>query len=205
MNEPISEKETKNSRRWTALLIVLLIAAVAIILWLIFGKNNKQANNTSSPSPQSSQQAHSGDQINSAISYQLPNGWNTVTCNNPTEVILIVPQGKVSPDCATLAANWPMKIMIDPMNTTDCSQIKVNAQQVTNHICSSQSINGSKFFVSSTTYNDKSSYGKNVKASDYYVKTSSGVVKLEYADDLTTSEDDYQAQFDQIANSIKVK
>jgi hypothetical protein len=31
------------------------------------------------------------------------------------------------------------------------------------------------------------------------------VVKLEYADDLTTSEDDYQAQFDQIANSIKVK
>jgi hypothetical protein len=127
MNEPIPEKETKNSRRWTTLLIVLLIVAVAVILWLIFGKNNnKQANNTSSPNPPTSQQAHSGGQINSAISYQLPDGWNTVTCNNPTEVILIVPQGKVSPDCATLAANWPMKIMIDPMNTTDCSQIKVN-------------------------------------------------------------------------------
>jgi hypothetical protein len=30
-------------------------------------------------------------------------------------------------------------------------------------------------------------------------------VKLEYADDLASTEDDYQPQFDQIANSIKIK
>jgi hypothetical protein len=36
-------------------------------------------------------------------------------------------------------------------------------------------------------------------------KKDAGVVKLEYADDQTSNEDDYQAQFDQIANSIKIK
>jgi hypothetical protein len=69
----------------------------------------------------------------------------------------------------------------------------------------SQTINGNKIFVASTTYNNKSTYGKDTKVSEYFVDTKSGVVKLEYADDLASTEDDYQAQFDQIANSIKIK
>jgi hypothetical protein len=207
MNETPSPEEKKTGRRRSLLIILIIIAlAAALIIGLKLGKSsNKRTSSVTNPPSNSAKTSNTNSKISSLISYQLPDGWNSVGCNNPTEVILIVPQGKVSPDCASLADNWPMKIMMDPMNTTECSQIKVNNQQITNHVCSSQTINGSKIFVASTTYNEKSDYGKNTKVSDYYVDTSNGVVKLEYADDLTSNEDDYQAQFDQIANSIKVK
>jgi hypothetical protein len=207
MDEPISRNENRKERRWTALLVVVLVAAIAIGLWLLFGKdNNKQSSNPNSQNTQSSNASkNNSGQINSLISYDLPSGWKTITCNTSTEAVLIVPSGRVTPDCASLSDNWPMKILMDSNNTTECSQIKVNSQQVTNHVCSSQTINGNKIFVASTTYNEKSSYGKNTKVSDYYVDTKNGVVKLEYADDQTSNEDDYQAQFDQIANSIKIK
>jgi hypothetical protein len=206
MEDQIPPHEKKKERRLSSLLVLIFIIAVAVGLWLMFGKkDNNQSQTTSNPTPMPQSSTNSNGQIDSLVSYQLPEGWKTVSCNAPAEVVLIVPQGKVSPDCASLANNWPMKLMLDTMNTTDCNQIKVNNQQVTNHVCASQSINGSKFLVASTTYNDKSSYGKTTKVSEYYVKTSGGVVKLQYADDLTSNEDDYQAQFDQIANSIKVK
>jgi hypothetical protein len=206
MDEPIPREENRKERRWTALLLVVLVAAVAIGLWLLFGKdNNKQTNKSTSSNSQSSKTSTNSGQINSLISYDLPDGWKTITCNTSTEAVLVVPSGRVTPDCASLSDSWPMKILMDSNNTTECSQIKVNSQQVTNHVCSSQTINGNKIFVASTTYNEKSSYGKSTKVSDYYVDTKNGVVKLEYADDQTSSEDDYQSQFDQIANSIKVK
>jgi hypothetical protein len=206
MEEPISTKDKKKERSLSYLLVLIFIVAVGVALWLMFGKNNdKQSENTANPTSPPPASTNKSSQVDSLVSYQLPDGWKSVGCNTTTDVVLIVPQGKVSPDCAALADNWPMKLMVDTMNTTDCNQIKVNDQQVTNHVCSSQSINGSKFLVASTTFNDKSPYGKKTKVSEYYVKTSGGVVKLQYADDLTSNEDDYQAQFDQIANSIKVK
>jgi hypothetical protein len=206
MDEPISKAENRKERRWTVPLTILLVIAIAAILWLVFGNNNDRNSKTSTPNPQpANSSANKNSQINSLISYDLPDGWKTVSCNNASEVILIVPTGRVTPDCASLSDNWPMKIMMDPKHTTECSQIKVNSQQVTNHICSSQSINGNKIFVASTTYNNKSTYGKDTKVSEYFVDTKSGVVKLEYADDLASTEDDYQPQFDQIANSIKIK
>jgi cytoskeletal protein RodZ len=205
MDEPISREENNKERRWTVLLTIVLVIAIAVILWLVFGKNN-QNNKSTTPNPQPvNSSPNKNSQINSLISYDLPSGWKTVGCNNASEVILIVPTGRVTPDCASLSDSWPMKIMMDPKNTTECSQIKVNSQQVTNHVCSSQTINGNKIFVASTTYNNKSTYGKDTKVSEYFVDTKSGVVKLEYADDLASTEDDYQAQFDQIANSIKIK
>jgi hypothetical protein len=205
MDEKISNKENIRERRWTGLIIIVLVAAAAAAAWFVFAKDSNEQKTAPAPVPQSSKSASSSNNIDSLISYQLPDGWKTVSCSNPTQVVLLVPQGRVSPDCAALANNWPMKIMLDTQKTTECSQIHVNNQQVTNHICSSKFINGSKVFVSSTTYNDKSAYGKNTKVSDYYVSAKNNVVKLEYADDLTSQEDDYQAQFDQLANSITLK
>jgi hypothetical protein len=203
MDENIFNKENTKERWWLKLVIALLIAGIAAALWFVFGNNS----DTQPPATtsQSSQQTNSSSSVNSLISYQLPDGWKTVSCNKPTEVVLLVPQGKVSPDCASLAGNWPMKIQIDPANTTECSQIKVNNQQLTNHVCSSKFINGNKFLTASTTYNDKSTYGKTTKVSDYYVSAKGSVVKFEYADDQTSPEDDYQTQFDQIVNSVKLK
>jgi cytoskeletal protein RodZ len=205
MDEPILKGENRKERRWTVLLTIVLVIAIAVILWLVFGKNNQNNKSTMPNSQTTNSSTNKNSQINSLISYDLPDSWKTVSCNNASEVILIVPTGRVTPDCASLSDDWPMKIMMDPKNTTECSQIKVNSQQVTNHVCSSQTINGNKIFVASTTYNNKSTYGKDTKVSEYFVDTKSGVVKLEYADDLASTEDDYQAQFDQIANSIKIK
>jgi hypothetical protein len=192
--------EKSNKYKWATVLLVVVVAG--LLIFLAFG-NKKTANKTTTTNP-TSQQTSTNSSVNSLISYQLPDGWSKVECGGELDVTLIVPAQRMKPDCASLADSWPMKIAKDPKNTTDCNQIKVNNQQITNHVCSSQSINGQRLFVSSTTYNNKSPYGKDTKVSDYYVSTKKGVVKLEYADDLTTSEDDYQTQFDQIANSIKV-
>jgi Tfp pilus assembly protein PilV len=205
MEEVNSPSGNRKERKLTGLIIAVILIAAALVLWIVFGKDSSKSTNQNTQPAKTATTAPANAKINSLISYQLPSGWTSTGCSNPGDIVLIVPSGKVSPDCASLASSWPMKITIDPQNTTECSQIKVNSQQVTNHVCSSKFINGSKFFVSSTTYNDKSSYGKNTKVSDYYVKTSNGVVRLEYADDLTSPEDDYQADFDQIANSAKVK
>jgi len=189
----------RNNFKWLPVLLGALAGVVVVILFLIHGSNNSKTTNPTMPtSPVKST-------VESLVSYQLPDGWTKVECGGENDVVLIVPAQRVKPDCATLSDSWPMTLMKDPMKTTDCNQIKVNNQQITNHVCSSQNVNGQKMLVSSTTYNDKSLYGKDTKVSDYYLDTKKGVIKLEYADDQTSTEDDYQAQFDQIANSMQVK
>jgi hypothetical protein len=199
----LESPEKTNKIKWLPILVLILFVVGAIGLF-VHKKNKVSTPAQTSPSAQTSSDTSTFN-IDSLISYQLPDGWTTQDCGGENDVVLIVPAQRVKPDCASLADSWPMKFSKDPQNTTDCNQIKVNNQQVTNHVCSSQNINGQKIFVSSTTYNNKSVYGKDTKVSDYYVESKKGVIKLEYADDLTSSEDDYQAQFDQIANSIKVK
>jgi hypothetical protein len=199
----LSGAENKSKRiLWTALVVVIIIIA-AFLAFLGTQKDNKKVSTSNKPVTPSENNS-TIPKIDSLMSYTLPTDWTKQNCGGSTEVVLIVPAGKVSPNCVALASSWPMKIVMDTLNTTDCNQIKVNNQQVTNHVCSSQPINGSKIFVSGTTFNNKSLYGRDTRVSDYFVNTPKGVVKLEYADDLSSPEDDYQAQFDQIANSIKV-
>jgi hypothetical protein len=199
----LSGAENKSKRTVWIVLVAVIIIVAAFLAFLSTHKDNKKvpaSNNPVAPSENNS----TIPKIDSLMSYILPTDWTKQNCGGSTEVVLIVPAGKVSPNCVALASSWPMKIIMDTLNTTDCNQIKVNNQQVTNHVCSSQLINGSKVFVSGTTFNNKSRYGKDTRVSDYFIDTPKGVVKLEYADDLSSPEDDYQAQFDQIANSIKV-
>jgi hypothetical protein len=200
------DAEFKRENRWikpVTIVIVLIIAA--LLFWLFFIKGDDQSKQTTQTTNNGTQPASTNSSIDSLISYQLPADWKTVSCKTPNEVILIVPSGKVSPDCSTLAGNWPMKFSIDQKNTKDCNQIKVNNQQLTSHTCSSKFINGNKVLVASTTYNNQSTYGKNTKVSEYYVITKNNVMKLENADDEASAEDDYQPQVEEIANSIKSK
>jgi cytoskeletal protein RodZ len=206
MNNLDPDAEYKRSKKWITPLIILIVLLAGFIGWLLFIKSDNQNNNQNMQSnTNSAQPTNSNSSIDSLISYQLPADWKTVSCKTPNEVILIVPSGKVSPDCASLAGNWPIKFSLDFKNTKDCNQIKVNNQQVTNHTCSSKFIGGNKVLVSNTTYNKQSTYGKNTKVAEYYVITKSNVVKLEAADDEASAEDDYQPQVEQIANSIKSK
>jgi hypothetical protein len=175
----------------TAILLLLVLIGVGLIIISLLNQGIKhEPEKSTQKQPQSSEPETKAD-INALISYELPEGWTVLNCDSGS-IVLIVPAKKVSPACTALADSWPMKFVANNQNITDCSQIKVNNQQVTNHVCSSQYINGSKALVASTTYNNKSAFGKDTKVS-------------EYADDLASAEDNYQAEFDKIANSIKVK
>jgi hypothetical protein len=201
-NEQFYEPK-KRSSGWIIILSIITATIVVFLVWATFFKPDKKVSNQNvQPSPSSNAPASSVDAL---ISYSLPAGWKTISCNDPQEVVLFVPDGKVSPTCTTLAGSWPTKLLVDPQNTRDCNQIKVNNQQVTSHTCSSKFINGNKVLVSDTSYNDKSAYGKNIKVADYYILTDKGVAHLYYADDASSPDDDYQAEFDQIINSIKSK
>jgi hypothetical protein len=200
MNEDNTDTGVRKGRWLIGVLSLLTIIIVISSIWAVFAKTNKTTTQNTQPTKNNEIAS-----VNALISYSLPAGWNVVTCNNPNETTLIVPDSKVSPDCSTLADSWPTKMMIDPKNTRDCHQIKVNNQQITSHTCSSKFVNNNKTLVSITKFNDKSAYGKNTDVTDYYILTNKGVVNLHYADDVSSPEDDYQAEFDQIANSIKVK
>jgi hypothetical protein len=192
-----------NKLRWLGIILIVLIV-VAGILFVINQDNNDTGRQNAPPTTQPVAGGENNT-VNSLVGYQLPDGWSKVECGGENDTVLIVPAQRVKPDCAALAGDWPMKIWIDALKTTDCNQIKVDSQQVTNHVCESKYINGTKTLVASTTFNSSSKYGKNTKVSDYYFIANGKVVKLEYADDLASPEDDYQAQFDQIANSVKAK
>jgi hypothetical protein len=203
-----AERRRKKLRAFLMVVILLVIAAAALAL--IFHKNNKAYNNASTASANKSstnQTTFPGNrtQIESLISFELPANWTDTDCIGATETVLIIPNQDVRPNCAIDLQNWSVKMVMDTHNTTSCSQIKVDNSQVTNHVCSTVPVNGVRLVKSSTTYNDKSSYGHATKVSDYFIKTKNGVVKLEYIDNLTSTNDDYQTGYDQLANSIKVK
>jgi hypothetical protein len=197
--------EKSRERSWLPFIIVLSLIIIAIVLWLVLGRDSGNKSNTNKSQAHPTSQQNGNTQIESLISYKLPTGWTDTDCISATETILIIPSGQLHPNCAVNAQDWFLKITMDTHNTATCNQIKVDNSQVTNHVCSSVPVNGQRFVKSSTTYNDKSTYGHNVKVSDYFIKANGGVVKLEYVDDLTNNNDDFQTGFDQLANSIQVK
>ena len=195
--------QSKSQKILTIALLVLLLIATGLMVTFLLNQGVKHDPEKSAQEQSQTKESEDKAEVSSLIKYELPEGWTTISCDSGA-IVLIVPTKKVSPACTTLADSWPMKFVTDVQRITDCNKITVNNQQITNHVCSSQNINGTKVLVASTTYNSKSSFGKDTKVSDYYVKTSKSVVKLEYADDLVSAEDNYQAEFDKIANSIKV-
>jgi len=203
MNDFDSMKK-KRGGFWVYLMVIAILSVFVIALWLGLSSNEDNDQKTGQSSENKSN-VPVQKTANSLISYSLPPDWSSVSCEGSSEIILIVPSGKVSPRCDTVAENWPIRIFIDQKNTKDCNQIEVDNQQVTKHTCSSKFTDGHKTLVVSTTYNEKSQYARATTVSEYYIDTSNGVVKLEAKDDLASADDDHQAEFDQIANSVKVK
>jgi hypothetical protein len=205
MKNNFNTEPKSGGRAWLPFLVILVIAG-AIILWLILGRNNNKPATVPSTknTPHQVNPQSTNTQLDSLITYKLPQGWTDADCVGKSETILIIANGQ-HPFCSSDAQNWPIKLTLDTQNTTDCHQITVDNSKVTKHICSSLFINGAKTIKSSTTYNDKSPYGHATKVSDYYIKTGKGVVKLEYVDNQTVNTDDYQAGFDQLAASVKTK
>jgi hypothetical protein len=212
----MSDKTSGNSssrkrERLLAGLSVLLCGAILVAVVLLgynFVRNNvkRSDNNTNTPASRSqSRFQNTNTPIDSLITYKLPAGWTDTDCISGTEVILFIAPTLPRPNCAIDLQKWSVRITMDPQSPTNCNQINVNNQQITNHVCASKFINGKKAIKSSTTYNEKSSYAHPTKVEDYFINTGKGTIKIEYIDDLTNSNDDFQVQFDQLANSVTTK
>jgi hypothetical protein len=198
--------EKRRQKLWLVIIFIVLAIIITAVLALVFHKDSKKSSSSNGKNPPTQTSfPNNNAQIGSLISYQLPANWTSTDCIAATENILVIPDSQLHPNCAIDLQNWLIKIVTDQHNTTSCNQIKVDNSQVTKHVCSTVPINGERLVKSSTTYNEKSPYGHPTTVSDYFVKTKNGVVKLEYIDNLTTAGDDFQAGFDQLANSLKVK
>lgn len=186
-----------NKRAKVNLLVITLIVAGVLVSWLV-GRSNNQAS-TTSRSQASSNAA--GTDVKSLVSYTLPDAWTENVCSSSSGTLYIIPN-TTSLDC-NANPSAPIKVFVDPQNTTDCQQLKPeNVTGIKKHVCISLYISGHKSLKASTTYSSGSSYKTDTTISDYYINTGKGVVAIEYT---YTSANDFQAGFDQLATSAKVK
>ncbi len=175
----------------TVIVVLVLAAGAGFMGWRLGHKSaSTGTNSTVASSNQATDLAASGN-VSSLVSYVLPDGWKEGTCPSAPNKVFIVPTGAaLNCDSAAIA---PIRIYIDPQNTTDCQQLN-SPQGARKHICKSLYIGGHKSLQASTTTENTTS--------DYYIDTGKGVVRVEY---IYGSNNAYQTGFDQLANSVKVK
>ncbi|MGI9027512.1 MAG: hypothetical protein ACR2FM_01550 [Candidatus Saccharimonadales bacterium] len=200
------EPSTNNSNKTikTVFIVVALVIVAGLIGWKIGQPDkpatNQAANNTSQPdsSTPTTNNAAAGE-VKSLVSFTLPDGWSESSCPAAPGTVYVVPAG-ASADCSANPSS-PVKISVDPGNSKDCNQLQ-NVQNVKKHICSSVFINNHKTLKALTEYNQDSSYKKDTTLAAYYFDAGKAVVKVEY---LYNSSNDYEAGFDQLANSLQAK
>jgi hypothetical protein len=178
--------------------LFLLVGAVLFGLWV-----GRSVNTNETGQPASSQTITSdvadADDVTKLVKYTLPDGWKQARCDGSGSVY-VIPNGVSQAECDANPVS-PVKLAIDPGNNTDCNQLQ-NVSEVKKHICISLYINGKKTLKATTEYLASSSYGQPTTINAYYLDTGKGVVKIEYN---FTSDNKYQAGFDELANSIQVK
>jgi hypothetical protein len=178
------------------LVVIALVVIGGLIGWALGrsgNSSNNQPSSSVSPSPTSSSAA-SAD-VKSLVSYTLPDGWKEGTCPSSSSTAYIIPNGTTL-NCSANPSS-PIKIYVDPKNSTDCQQLKPTSEQgIKKHICSSLFIDGHKSLKALTEVSSGST------VSDYFINTGKGVVAVEYT---YTSGNGFQEGFDQLANSIQVK
>lgn len=135
----------------------------------------------------------------SLVSYTLPDGWTETTCEG-SNTIYVLPNGVSDADCSANTVS-AIKLLVDPGNHTDCNQLQ-NVSEVKKHVCISLYINDNKSLKASTEYLASSTYKQDTTINAFYVDTGKGVVKLEYS---FTTDSQFQAGFEQLANSIRTK
>jgi len=201
MDDETNLTQTSGPKNLKLILIVLgLILLAGILGWWLGHSNStvsKPPNGVNSSA--SNDNAASAADVNSIITYTLPEGWKDATCTSQTSTVFIVPSGAtLHCDSDSIA---PIKISVDPQNTTDCQELG-NVQNVRKHICKSLYIGGHKTLQASTEYPKSSTYPVDTTISDYYINTGKGVIRIQYT---YTSSNNYQLGFDQLANSVRVK
>ncbi len=176
------------------ILIVLLILAAGIIGWLW---GNKDDSVNTQPESINSPESTSAD-IKALIKYDLPDGWREARCEAKPTAVYVIPAGADGLDC-DVNPSAPIKISADSGNTRDCNELQ-NNNNVKKHVCISLYINNHRSLKASTEYLATSSYGNATTINAYYIDIGSNVIRVEY---VFHSDNQYEADFDQLANSIK--
>lgn len=183
--------------------VIVLLILVALAGWYLGrsgGSDNKDQPSTTASQPAEQAPTDNRD-VNSLVSYMLPDGWKEATCPSAAGAVYIVPAGSTAVDCDANPSS-AVKIAVDPGNSKDCNQLQ-NVQNVSKHVCISEYINGKKSLKAETIFNKDSSYGEERTVNAYYVDVGSAVVKLEYVHKPDSNE--AQAGFEQLASSVKAK
>lgn len=137
--------------------------------------------------------------LSEIVSYSLPDRWEENSCVG-SEASFLTPNG-TSINCDAKPVS-PIKLSKDSGNTTDCNELQ-NQLEVKKHTCISLFINGTKTLKSSTEFLKSGEYGKAMVVDAYYFDSGSGIVKAEYIH--TPEENEYQADFDELVNSLTAK
>lgn len=192
------EKDTTYIRIHKKSLVVvvalsLLAIAGLLALWVNRPSTSEQNNIQSTVNDTTSSL-----EMSELVVYELPLGWQQSSCEGAGGVF-VTPTGMTA-DCRMNPAA-PVRISLDAANTTDCNQLQ-NVSDVKKHVCVSLYINGLRSLKASTEYLETSSYNKATTINRYYIDTGKGIVKAEY---IYSSDNQYQAGFEQLVNTIKVK
>lgn len=197
--EPNNDKSYIRVHKTTVIVAVLVVGAL-LAGWLL-GRGDNKTRDTGSTTPSTSQPTStelSKGAVSELVSYQLPDAWREQACEG-NEAVFVVPNG-TSANCSSNPVS-AVKLSVDPGNNTDCNQLQ-NQTDVKKHTCISVFINGRKTLKASTQYLASSSYKQDTTIESYYFDSGSGVVKAEY---IYTTDNKFQAGFDQLANSLKTK
>ncbi|MDB5186380.1 MAG: hypothetical protein JWL85_903 [Candidatus Saccharibacteria bacterium] len=188
----------KNRLLKVAIPVIILLLLAGLAGWGLGRTNSHNDTKAQQTSNQTQPQQQTGTadvkEVKALITYTLPDGAKEGTCPSAASTVYVIPSGADLNCDANPSA--PIKISVDPQGATDCNQLQ-NVQNVKKHICSSMAIDGHKTLKSST----EQSNGETTDA--YYIDTGKGVVKIEYIHQ--SSNNQYQSDFDRLANNIKVK
>jgi hypothetical protein len=186
--------ENHKPHYFSILLAISAFLAGALIVFFL-GTRMNNGNKTPTPSgnkPSANANASAG--LRDVVTYSLPDAMTEATCPG-SDNVYVLPVGDEA-QCATNLAG-PIRLALKTNGPTDCAELKPT-QSVTKHTCSSLFIDGHKTLKAITEYSKTSS--NNTAA--YHVNTGKGVVSVVYT---YASDQQYQQQFDELAQSIDVK
>jgi len=176
--------------------VVVLVGGLTI-LWGAFQRADAPGNDAAS----NSKQQPITDDVRSLVGYTLPAGWQEGSCaGDSTKVYLSPPGTAVNCDADPRA---PFVVLVDPRNTTDCQHVTA-PNGVLGHTCKTVYVDGRRAVQTVTEYPKSELYAKAETDSYYFIDTGKGVVQVEYIYGAKGS-NSYQAEFDQLAQSVKVK
>jgi hypothetical protein len=178
----------------TLIIVLTLIAGAGLVGWWIGRTDPPPTSSTQS----SAERSTDSTEVSELVRYELPDGWEQSACEG-SSAVYISPNGTTT-DCDSSPVS-PIKLSLDAADTKDCNELQ-NVTDVKKHICISLYINGLRSLKATTEYLETSSYKKATTIYAYYVDTGKGVVKVEY---LYNSDNQFQASFDQLVNTINVK